>query len=151
MRAHYGYYAMPVVCSLSIVVIATGVLTYILISRAAGVLISAFGIFTLLAYAISMRLLKQDRAAELSGILSLRGDELALDVGCGLGKLAIGVAKSLKSGRVVGIDIWDRKEIPGNSPEKAYENAEAEGVKDRVESDMATLLKYPSQTKPLTS
>jgi ubiquinone/menaquinone biosynthesis C-methylase UbiE len=100
-----------------------------------------------------MHLLKQDRATELSGILELRGDELVLDVGCGLGKLAIGIAKNLKTGRVVGIDIWDKKEIPGNSSEKAYENAAIEGVKDKVEFRYGNVLEipFPDQTFDLVT
>ncbi len=142
-KPHYGYYALPVVCSLSEAVIALGILTYLLISKLLGMLLTAFGAYTLAAYALSMLLLHQDRAAEFSDILELKGDELVLDAGCGLGKVAIGVAKNLKSGRVVGIDIWDRREIPGNSPEKAYENAEIEGVADRVEFRYGNVLAIP--------
>jgi len=64
-------------------------------------------------------------------------------VGCGLGKIAIGIAKSLKTGKVVGIDIWDKREIPGNSPERAYENAEIEGVKDKVEFRYGNVIEIP--------
>ena len=54
-------------------------------------------------------------------------------MGCGLGRLTIDVAKCLDSGRAVGVDVWNRIEVPGNSPESAHANAEAEGVGERVE------------------
>ena len=58
--------------------------------------------------------------------------ELVLDVGTGGGLLAIGYAKAMKRGKVVGIDLW----IPamgGTSMETAVKNAELEGVLGRVE------------------
>jgi ubiquinone/menaquinone biosynthesis C-methylase UbiE len=63
------------------------------------------------------------------------------------------IAKNLKTGRVVGIDIWDKKEIPGNSPERAYENAEIEGVKDKVEFRYGNVLEipFPGQTFDLVT
>src|SRR5215208_5553655 len=35
-----------------------------------------------------------------------RGDEIVLDVGCGRGLLLVGAAKRLRTGRAVGVDIW---------------------------------------------
>ena len=57
--------------------------------------------------------------------------ERVLDVGTGGGLLAIGYAKAMKSGEVIGIDIW----VPaagGTSLENALKNAEIEGVAGRV-------------------
>jgi SAM-dependent methyltransferase len=62
-----------------------------------------------------------------------KGDETVLDVGTGRGLMMIGAAKKLGSGRAVGIDIWSRKDLSGNSMEKTLRNAEIEGVRDRVE------------------
>jgi len=61
----------------------------------------------------------------------LRGDEKILDVGCGMGRASIGLAKQLTMGKVVGIDIF--KGVSGTSPEPARRNAEIEGVADKVE------------------
>jgi len=61
------------------------------------------------------------------------GDERVLDVGCGRGLLTVGAARRLTSGRVVGVDVWLRGAITGNSAESALENAKAEGVSDKVE------------------
>lgn len=62
-----------------------------------------------------------------------RGDEIVLDVGCGRGLLLVGAAKRLRTGRAVGVDIWQSKDQSGNYPEATYENARIEGVADRVE------------------
>jgi arsenite methyltransferase len=65
--------------------------------------------------------------------LSLRGGERVLDVGCGHGLMLIAAAKRLKAGRAVGVDVWQKEDQAGNSPEATLANARAEGVADRVE------------------
>ncbi|MEP7037648.1 MAG: class I SAM-dependent methyltransferase [Acidobacteriota bacterium] len=65
--------------------------------------------------------------------LNLRGDEQVLDVGCGHGLMLIGAAKKLKTGKAVGIDIWQKVDQAGNSPEATLKNIEAENVGNRVE------------------
>ncbi|CAN5240115.1 class I SAM-dependent methyltransferase [soil metagenome] len=65
--------------------------------------------------------------------LELRGDELVLDVGCGRGLLLIGAAKRLTTGKAVGVDIWNTKDLSGNRPEATRENARLDGVAIRVE------------------
>jgi len=58
--------------------------------------------------------------------------ELVLDVGTGGGLLAIGYAKAMKTGKVIGIDVW----VPaagGTSRENAIKNARIEGVSELVE------------------
>jgi len=45
-----------------------------------------------------------------------------------------------KEGKVIGVDIWDKMEIPGNSPENAYANAEIEGEQDKVEFKTGNVL-----------
>src|SRR2546423_8784976 len=62
-----------------------------------------------------------------------RGDEQVLDVGCGHGLMLIGAAKRLTTGRAVGIDLWQKEDQAGNSPEATLANARLEGVADRVE------------------
>jgi arsenite methyltransferase len=61
-----------------------------------------------------------------------RGDEQVLDVGCGHGLMLIGAAKHLKSGKAVGIDLWQKQDQAGNSREATRLNVEVEGVTDRV-------------------
>ena len=53
------------------------------------------------------------------------------------------VAERLPRGRVVGIDIWSRRDQSGNSTEAAERNLAAEGVRERCElvtGDMRAML-----------
>jgi SAM-dependent methyltransferase len=82
---------------------------------------------------------------QLLDSLQLRGDERVLDVGCGLGLLAIGAAKRLKNGKVVGIDVWSPFDLSGNTADAARANVKLEGVQDkvRIETGDARKLVYP--------
>lgn len=65
--------------------------------------------------------------------ISWNGNEKVLDVGCGRGLLAIKAAKKLSDqGHVTGIDIWNQKDLSGNSLHEALKNIKIEGVADRV-------------------
>ena len=64
-------------------------------------------------------------------LVGVKDGEKVLDVGTGSGFLAIGFAKKMRGGEIVGIDVW----MPmggGLSMQKALRNAEIEGVSDRV-------------------
>jgi ubiquinone/menaquinone biosynthesis C-methylase UbiE len=93
----------------------------------------------------SSRVAKLRLRDQLLESLALRGDERILDVGCGRGLLAIGAAKRLKNGKVIGIDVWTPFELSGNSPDAAKANAKLEGVaeKVRIETGDAQKLVYP--------
>jgi len=47
--------------------------------------------------------------------------------------MLIGAAKRLKSGKSVGIDIWQAKDQSANGPQGALENARLEGVSHLIE------------------
>src|SRR6266852_4944896 len=93
----------------------------------------------------SSRLAKLALRDRLLDSLALQGNEKVLDVGCGRGLLAIGIAKRLKSGKVTGIDVWSETDLSGNSADATIENAKLEGVADRVriETRDARKLVYP--------
>ncbi|MES2273770.1 MAG: class I SAM-dependent methyltransferase [Chlamydiota bacterium] len=91
---------------------------------------------------------KQKILSDLIQDLHLKGNERILDLGCGRGMFLIEVAKHLPQGRAFGIDLWFEKDQSGNGPESALQNAEIEGVRDRVEvltADMCEL-PFPDQT-----
>ena len=93
----------------------------------------------------SSRVAKLRLRDQLLDSLALRGDERVLDVGCGRGLLAIGAAKRLKNGKVVGVDVWSPFDLSGNTPDAAKANVKIEGVADkvRIENGDAQKLVYP--------
>jgi arsenite methyltransferase len=73
--------------------------------------------------------------------LHLRGDETVLDMGCGRGAVLLATAKRLPHGRAIGVDLWQADQTD-NSPSATRNNAELEGVADRIElhtGDMTAL------------
>ncbi|KAB8186692.1 class I SAM-dependent methyltransferase [Microbispora catharanthi] len=65
--------------------------------------------------------------------LGLKGDEQALDLGCGRGLVLLKAAARLSSGRATGIDLWSTRDQSGNNQDATWANARAEGVADRVD------------------
>jgi SAM-dependent methyltransferase len=124
-----------------------GLLVGIFLWRVGGGFLVAFGLYIAVAYAISARSFEPNKPTRLPEslklLLQLRGDEAVLDVGCGLGKMTVGVAKELATGKVIGVDIWDTRELPGNSPQRAYRNAQLEGVQEKVEFRTADVRELP--------
>jgi ubiquinone/menaquinone biosynthesis C-methylase UbiE len=62
-----------------------------------------------------------------------RGNERVLDVGCGRGVLTMAAAHRVNRGVVIGVDVWNRSALSGNRANSVLENAQIEGVDDRVE------------------
>jgi len=142
-KPNYGYYALPIIIILSAIFFVIGILVAIFLWLVAGVILVGFGIYLILSYGISLLLMDQTKASELPKIIEMKGNEKVLDVGCGLGKMTVGIAKVLENVKVIGIDIWNKMEIMGNSPERAYENARIEGVIDKVEFKYGDVLSIP--------
>lgn len=142
-KPHYGYYAFYIFMTMAALLVVIGILVAIFVWWLAGYIMIGLGLLMTLSYGISMKMARQTEHSDPSKILELKGDEEVLDVGCGLGKMTVGVAKRLKTGKAIGIDIWDKTEIPGNSPERAYANAKIEGVSDRVEFRTGNVLSIP--------
>ena len=78
--------------------------------------------------------------------LALRGDETVLDIGCGRGLFLIGAAKRLRTGKAIGVDLWQKEDQSGNSPETTLQNAGAEGVAERVEIKTADARQLPFES-----
>jgi arsenite methyltransferase len=93
----------------------------------------------------SSRWLKARVAARLLDARRWRGNEQVLDVGCGRGLVAIQAARRVSDGTVTGIDLWQARDLSGNTPDALRANAEAAGVAGRVTVDTgdARSLPYP--------
>jgi arsenite methyltransferase len=86
--------------------------------------------------------------SKLLDSLALCGDEHVLDLGCGRGAVLLMAAERLRTGRAVGVDLWNRGDQSGNSPAATRRNADAEGIADRVDLHTAdmTALPFPNDT-----
>jgi arsenite methyltransferase len=91
----------------------------------------------------SSKISKLREREQLLDLISWRGDETVLDVGCGLGLMLIGAAKRLMTGTAAGIDIWQTEDLSGNRPDAALENARREGVAERVTISTADMRQIP--------
>jgi ubiquinone/menaquinone biosynthesis C-methylase UbiE len=74
---------------------------------------------------IERKYLIRERLVELAG---LSGPSDILDVGCGMGLVAIAFALSSSQHRVQAIDVWNQDEIADSGPEWVLRNAALEGV-----------------------
>jgi arsenite methyltransferase len=81
--------------------------------------------------------------ADLLDDAHLKGNEYAVDLGCGRGAVLISLAKRLKTGRVSGIDLWHSKDQSGNDIEATKHNARVCGVEDRVELNTGNITTLP--------
>ena len=144
-RAQYGHYGLPKIAMSVAVIVGIGIVIGLFWLKWLGVAIGCFGIYLILSYEVALYLLNRREGpdAEIEKMLKLKGNEKILDVGCGLGRMAVGVAKGLTTGKVTGIDIWDKMELLSNRPERAYQNAEIEGVRDKVEFKTGNILSIP--------
>jgi len=75
--------------------------------------------------------------------LELRGDEIVLDVGCGRGLLLNGAARRLPRGKAIGVDLWRSEDESDNRIGATLSNAEAEGVRERVDVRTGDMRELP--------
>lgn len=141
--ADYGLDAPVVVRTLATLGATLVVVGSVLLSRASGGGMRSLGnigvwmggswAITALLMIASSRYGKLRARDRLLDRLALRGDEIVLDVGCGHGLLLLGAARRLPRGRAIGIDLWSQADQASNSAQATLANADAEGVRDRVE------------------
>jgi arsenite methyltransferase len=148
-REDYGIDAPGVVRSLGIVGIAFLVCGLLPRSIPGAMVLHNFwpsGLSVLAACAwmlASSLWLKKRVMRALLGQRNWRGNELVLDIGCGRGLVAIEAARRVPKGMVHGIDIWQAKDLSGNTPKAIVENAAVAGVTDRLTIDTGDARKLP--------
>jgi arsenite methyltransferase len=142
-RADYGLDAPGLVRMFALVGTALVLVGVVLLSRATGGGVRSLGhigvwmggswVVTALLMIASSRVGKLRARDRLLDRLALHGDETVLDVGCGHGLLLIGAARRLPRGRAIGIDLWSQTDQAANSAAATLANADAEGVRGRVD------------------
>ena len=70
-----------------------------------------------------------------------------LDIGCGRGLLLIEAAKRLTSGKAIGVDLWQSRDLSGNTRDATLANARAEDVAERVEVETADMRTLPLENE----
>src|SRR5262245_40938191 len=75
--------------------------------------------------------------------LRLRGDERVLELGCGRGAVTVAVAQRVRTGQVVGIDRWSRRDQSGNAAAVTVRNGRLEGVDRQVRLTTADMCDLP--------
>ncbi|MGE0009929.1 MAG: class I SAM-dependent methyltransferase [Candidatus Babeliales bacterium] len=158
-KPDYGYDAPKVIrmCSImSVVLILCSVIahyalhtTYPIISWLiiGALLLSALSmLYPVMTIMYGSRKLKFRERDWLLSLITIQGDEQILDVGCGRGLLLLSAAKKLKTGKATGIDIWCIDDQTQNNAAATLENAQLEGVSNRIEVITADARKMPFNT-----
>jgi SAM-dependent methyltransferase len=142
-RPKYGWYVKNLILAFNIIGLF-GLIVFIIGLNLLGI----FGV-TLIIIGITLMILflwpgiglaimniilsKDDSEVQGMDILGKIQSPRVLDIGCGTGKTAIKIAKSLpKGGQLNGIDIYNVNAISGNSLATVNRNAELEGVSDKT-------------------
>src|SRR5712691_4739918 len=98
------------------------------------VVVGVLELLLAIAFVFSSLIMKFRQRDDLLDSIDWHGVQSVLDVGCGPGLLLIGAAKRVAAaGKAVGVDIWLRRAESGNRAERTLENAELEGVAEKVE------------------
>jgi len=86
---------------------------------------------------------KYKMRAKIIQRLSIKGNEAALDVGCGRGLMLNGVASQLNTGKAYGIDIWNANDQSGNNYDAVMQNAKNEGTESKIQVVNSDMRKMP--------
>jgi arsenite methyltransferase len=90
---------------------------------------------------------KVRRRNDILDLVTWRGDEHVLDVGCGRGLMTIAAAQRLTTGHVIGIDIWDAKDQASTSAAVTLNNAAVAKVQDKVDIQTADARELPFENQ----
>ncbi len=142
-KVEYGWYLKKVM--LVLILIGSGGIGMIILSNFSGgflgliLLSSGLGIALIFLWPgigiLAMNLITDKNMAhptmKLPEIINLEAPKI-LDIGCGTGRVAIGMAKNLKNGgHIHGIDIFDRL-LSHNALETVKKNATLENVEEKT-------------------
>jgi SAM-dependent methyltransferase len=108
-----------------------------------GFVYAAFFLLSAASYLYTTRAGKFRVWARILTDLHLRGDERALDLGCGRGGVLLMAAQLLPQGKATGVDIWQTRDQSGNDQSATEANARAEGVADCIELRTADMRELP--------
>ena len=99
----------------------------------------------MIVYSLYGKLRHRDR---ILNMINWKGPEMVLDIGTGRGLVAIGAAKRLSTGKSIGIDIWNSEDLTRNKMDNTLENADIEGVKEKVEikNENAVSMSFPDNS-----
>ena len=141
-RPKYGWYVKNLILAFNIIG-SLGLIVFIIglnILGMLGIILSIIGIALMVLFlwpgiglaVMNIIIDKEDSEVQGMDILSKIQSPMVLDIGCGTGRTAIKIAKSLpKGGHLNGIDIYNVNAISGNSLATVNRNAELEGVSDK--------------------
>ncbi|MFX0097657.1 MAG: class I SAM-dependent methyltransferase [Candidatus Hodarchaeota archaeon] len=150
-KPDYGIYVWP----LFIFMTLQGIIGIFLIATSSstgvwffisGIILAGFGFYQILVLYLLQKLSekKEDHLAnKILSFINPKNEKLVFDLGSGTGRTSILMAKNLENSKVVGIDIYSGKTLSGNSPDRAYENAEIEGIKNKVFFNYGDALHIP--------
>ena len=162
MNSDYGIDAPPVIRNLIVAGTASlliGVVLYLVLASVQSVIATIVLIWGLLAGASmvvtaalmlwSSKVGKLQLREQVIDALALRGAETVLDVGCGRGLLLNAAARRLTTGQAIGIDLWQSADQSGNQPESTLANAQAEGVRKRVDVKTGDMRELPFEDQTM--
>jgi SAM-dependent methyltransferase len=141
-KPKYGWYVKNLILTFNAVG-SFGLIAFIIgliLLGMLGVILSIIGIALMVLFlwpgiglaVMNVILDKADSEVQGMDILSKIQSPRVLDIGCGTGRTAIKIAKSLPKGsHLNGIDIYNVNAISGNSLATVNRNAELEGVSDK--------------------
>ena len=134
-RPDYGLDAPPVIRNLALAAIGAAVAATFLPWRlalfawASGALCAFEAVYMVWASRVG----KVRQRERLLDAVNWPAISTVLDVGCGRGLLLVGAARRLpKTGRAVGVDLWQVADLGDNRASATIENASLEGVTERV-------------------
>jgi len=153
-KPKYGWYVKNLILFLTIIGLF-GLIVFIIglkLLGMLGVILSIMGITLMILFLwpgvglAIMNIILSKEASEFQGmeILNKFQSPTILDIGCGTGRTAIKIAKSLpKGGHVNGIDIYNVNAISGNSLATVIRNVEIEGVNEKCTFQYGSATEIP--------